>query len=220
MKIGSIISIFLFSCLLETGNVNAQTFRKGSLLLSLTEGSTYAHFTTSDNSTSPAKITDGNICGDRDPIILEYGLSNKWGIGINMGGDILHVNPTSFYNVHTTATQLITSELSLEANYHFLVTKKFDLSACGSLGFASVHFEGNEGDGGAVHDYNAGGGIIRLSAKARYYFFRRFGVLCILSAYSSSCTPDADKDNSIQKQTTTRISGYSFEFGLCYRILK
>jgi len=197
---------------------SAQAFRKGSLLISVTEGSTHAQFTTFDQ-TAPAHsdISNVRLNGDRDPLIIEYGLSSRWGIGLNMGGDVFPINPSTYYAVHTNDNKLTTSEISVEGNYHFFVTDKVDIAACGSLGLASVYFNGTDGDG-AKRTYNAGGGIARASVKSRYYFWRRLGAVAMLSAYSSSCTPDPNHGSNVAVQTTTRITGWAYEMGLCYRI--
>ena len=213
----------IFVLLLISGTLPAQSFNKGSLLVSISEGTTYSHFVTTDNSTNPAMVSDNHICGDRDPLIVEYGISKKWGIGINMGGDVFHSNPDQYYNVVSKDKKIITSELTVEGNYHFYNTRKWDLAGCLSLGLAGVAFNGyiSQIDGDGINRaYRAGGGIVRLSGKARYYIFKRFGLVGIISTYASSCKPDPTKDNILARQTNTSISGYAYEFGLCYRILK
>jgi hypothetical protein len=216
----SIYAALSFALLTSGINATAQAFRQGSLLISITEGSTHSQFSTLDHSTpGHTDVKSDYINGDRDPIIVEYGLSSRWGIGLNMGGDVFHVSPSTYYAVHTNDNKLITSEFSVEGNYHFFVSQQWDIAACGSLGLASVYFKGTDGDG-AIRTYNAGGGIVRASVKSRFYFWRRLGAVGILSAYTSSCRPDPDHGSNVAVQTTTHISGWAFETGLCYRILR
>jgi len=75
------------------------------------------------------------------------------------------------------------------------------------------------GDGTSTK-YSAGGQIVRLSGKARYYFLKRFGVMGILSTYAESCSPCPTDNNNFDKLTKTNITGVAYEFGLCYRILR
>jgi hypothetical protein len=210
---------FLTVALLATATLNAQSFNKGSLLISVSEGTTYTHYVITDNSTNPGVVKDYNLNGDRDPLFIEYGISKKWGIGLLMGGDVFHINPSTYYNTSSNDKKVITSELTVEGSYHFYNTRKWDLSGCMGLGFAGVSFNGFNGDGASTK-YDAGGNIIRLSGKARYYPFKRFGILCILSTYAESCTPcpTNNNSNSLDKQTKTNITGYAIEFGICYRV--
>jgi len=195
----------------------AQSFRKGSLLISLSEGHLNANYTTT-NTTNDGQAK-GNVGGDRDPLTVEYGLSKHWGIGLNMGGDILHVNP-SYYGFSAAGkdVKVITSEITADMHYHFFVTRRTDLSAFTSLGFAGVTIKGNNGDG--QYQYNAGGTMMRAGAEARYYVCRRFGFLGMASAYSSSCSTKDVKDNTVGNNYSTTISGYAIEFGICFHLLK
>jgi hypothetical protein len=212
--------IFLATCLLALTNigVHAQSFKKGSLVISISEGATNGRFTTKDVNSGHI-VRDGNVGGDRDPLTIEYGITNKWGVGVNMGADIHHISP-AFYNlkVSTAKIDAITSELTVDANYHFFVTERTDLSAFGSIGVSSVFFKGTNGD--KAYEYNAGGSIIRFGAKAKYYAFRRFGFLGMMSAYSSSCSPNQKKTSTESQAISTKIIGTALEFGLCYRVKK
>jgi hypothetical protein len=210
------IPCILFS--LAVISANAQAFRKGSILLSLSEGYTNVNYRTSNNSATDAIKYSRAEDGDRDPITFEYGLTKHWGVGINLGGDVFHVNPTPAYGftVPDNRVEAITSELTVDAHYHFFVTNKTDLSAFASVGFADVTIDGNSGD--YAYRYNAGGGIVRAGAQARYYFFRRLGVLGMASIFSASCSTKDVTDNTVGKGYSTSLKGYAIEFGLCYRV--
>jgi hypothetical protein len=213
-----IIAIVFVLLLVPTVYVSAQAFNKGSLLVSLSEGATYARYSTSN--TGSDVMRNEHVSGDRDPITVEYGLTKHWGVGINLGGDILHVNPSNFYGYDGAGhnAQVITSEATVDAHYHFFVTKHTDLSAVLSFGLASVGIEGNTGDG--HYQYNAVGGIIRGGVEGRYYITKRFGFLGMLTAYSSQCSTKDVKDNTFGNNISTSIKGYTWELGLCFRFLK
>ncbi len=77
--------------------VQAQTFKKGTLLIGISEGSIWAHYTTSDFYTKQV-ISDDVVKGDRYPLQIEYGISNKWGIAVSFGNDIFKINPKESYH--------------------------------------------------------------------------------------------------------------------------
>ncbi|MCP2938071.1 hypothetical protein NK983_35785, partial [Salmonella enterica subsp. enterica serovar Typhimurium] len=71
----------------------SQCFRKGSLLVSISEGSTFANYTTNDVSGSKPVLRHSEFMrGDRDPLILEYGLSQHIGVGLSAGTDLYQIN--------------------------------------------------------------------------------------------------------------------------------
>ena len=212
------VKLILIATLLAAFNANAQSFNKGSLVVSISEGTTYTHYQIADNTANTGFTKDFNINGDRDPIIIEYGISKKWGVGILLGGDVFHFNPSSYYNVKSTDNKVITSELTVEGNYHFLNTKKWDLAACVGIGVAGVSFNGSMSDATNAR-YSAGGPILRLSEKTRFYLTKRFGLLGILSTYTESCSPCSTSNNNLALHTKTSIAGFAYEFGLCYRIM-
>jgi hypothetical protein len=224
MKQLRVITVFAAVILLVVSSSQlayAQAFRKGSLVVSLSEGATYSKFKTS-NSADPYNdvITTQNINGDRDPLIIEYGITDRWGIGLTSGGDIYRVNPSTLYNFQTTKgdIQAITGEFTVDANYHFYITKRVDLSGFGSVGLSGISIQGNDGD--HAYEYKAGGGIIRVGAKAKYYVLKRFGIMGMVSAFSTNLSPDGAKENTMGQYSYTSIKGFAWELGLCYRILR
>ena len=151
-KLYKITACIVVSILISSA-VNAQAFRRGTILVSLSEGSTWSKYTTTNTNATTDVMHQDNINGDRDPLTVEYGISNKWGIGLNMGGDLFKVDPSKFYGFQTSRHYVtaIMSEFTLDGNYHFFVTKRLDLAAFTSIGFSSVSFKGNDGDLSLIH---------------------------------------------------------------------
>ncbi len=202
-------------------SVNAQAFHKGSLLISVTEGSTYAKYTTNDVSgKKPVLVNSQLMCGDRDPLILEYGLSNRWGIGLTSGADIFRVNPSKFYGFSTSnnSINVVTSEVTIDVNYHVFVNKRLDLSVFASSGFFNLAYKSTDGD--VSYQYNASGNIMRFGTKARYYFWKRLGAVGMISSYAANASPKNIKNNGESKSYSTSINGMAIEMGLCFKILK
>jgi hypothetical protein len=196
---------------------SAQAFRQGSLLVSVSEGSTSANYATTSQSDV---LHEGHINGARDPLTVEYGITRKWGIGLNMGTDFYNLNPANFYNFQTSKNTIrsFMSEFTFDGNYHFFVLDKLDLSAFASVGFSSVNFKGNDGD--RSYNYVAGGMIARTGVKVKYYFFRRLGAMAMYSLFADKCSTGGVNGNTVGEGYTTTIRGTAIEFGLCYRILR
>jgi hypothetical protein len=215
----SIIAALIYTSMLHI-DVSAQAFRKGSLLVSASEGATFSRYTTTGTDAYNQVIASDNINGDRDPLTIEYGLSNKWGISLTSGGDIYRVNAAKFYgdNAATVKVKAITGEMTVDANYHFYVTKRVDISGFASVGLAGMSIKGNDGD--HAYDYSAGGTIVRLGGRARYYVFKRVGIMGMFSGFSTSLSPDGGKNITMGQGVHTAIQGCALEFGLCYRVLR
>lgn len=234
----------IFAALFLSAAAQAQTsFHKGSLLISLSEGATFTRFrtysppfsaglsgamiaptTNGDTHTpTPDVINDGNVNGDRDPLSIEYGVSNHVGISLSMGGDVLNVDPVKYYGTALPGkTKAITSETTFDINYHFLSTRRVDLSAYVSVGFASATLRNYElkRDTYQGYTYVADGSIARLGARARYYFTNRLGVVGMVSVFAMSLTSEYAENNTIAQGYDTKIKGCAIEVGPCVRLLK
>lgn len=200
----------------------AQSFRKGSLLVGISEGSTMARYTTYDGFNHQL-ISDQIIKGDRDPLQIEYGISNKWGIALSFGNDIFKINPEHAYKISTsTLMKSKTSESTIEINYHCFISKKWDLALFYGIGCYRVELFDKDSRclNNAQISYKKGG-ISRCGMKARYYFFKRLSVLGMLSFFSASAQSDSPMPNDIlYNKIQTSVKGVTLEFGLSYRLLK
>lgn len=219
MKKNFFFSIALTSFLFAGSICNAQCFRKGSLLVSISEGATKASYSTSDISdATPKPVKQKCIDGIRDPLILEFGLSNRWGIGLTQGNDIFTVNSNDFYGFSTSNSGNIdtkTNEFTVDVSYHVFVSKKLDLSVVSSAGVFSVNFKGNDN----WYNYQSNGTIVRVGTRARYYFYKRLGAFGMVSTYNGKASPKDVKGNDSRQggNYSTHIHGFAVEMGLCYR---
>ena len=79
------MSLLIIVALLATGSIGqAQTaFHRYALLVSVTGGPARAQYSTRDNSGSGISDLKSreNIKGEADPLIVEFGITNKLGIG-------------------------------------------------------------------------------------------------------------------------------------------
>ncbi len=220
----AIVAFFCFTTFSTT--LNAQAFKRGCLLVSISEGSTTANYTTTNSnpannseSSRISQIHSADMDGIRDPLFIEFGLSNRWGIGLSSGNDLFTINPLPYYGFKLSDNKPVTaktSEFTFDVNYHFYTRKRVDMSLYTSLGSFGVAFSGKDGENS--YNYNAKGGIIRAGIKARYYFWKRLGALAMVSTYSANASTDGIKGITVGNNTSTAIKGTALEFGLCFRI--
>ena len=238
-------AILLPLCLLAATSLQAQkAFQRGSLMVSISEGSTIGSYKTSGSVITSSATTTGmtyrssgpmveddshpttshHHCtpGTRDPLIVEYGITNKVSLGITCGNDLFSVKP-EFYGLHLSDDKPVnvkTSELTFDGAYHFYVNKRLDLSAFGAAGFFSVGFNAKDQSDSKLYSYTAKGQIVRGGLRVRYYFFRHLGVFGQLSSYAGKCSPNGIKTNTAAQDYKTQISGSTIEAGLCYRFIR
>jgi len=190
-------------------------------MISISEGSTFANYATDDvGGTKPVPVHSEFTPGLRDPLVIQYGISNRWSIGLSSGNDVFTVNPSTFYGFSTSDNKVDvkTSELTFDVNYHVLVNKRLDLSVYVSTGMFSIKMKGNDGDNFYNHESN--GTIVRYGTRAHYYFFKRLGAVGMISSYLANSSPKDVKGNNIAKSYSTKLNGVAIEAGLCFRILK
>ncbi|MBA4240679.1 MAG: hypothetical protein C0448_08130 [Sphingobacteriaceae bacterium] len=199
----------------------AQAFRKGSLIISISEGHTLANYRTNDISGGTKKMVANDvIIGVRDPLIIEYGVSNRWSIGLSSGNDIFSINPSKFYGFNTSdnKVKVSTSEFSFECSYHVFVNKKLDLSVFASTGLFSINMKGNDND--IFYNHTSNGTIVRYGTRAHYYFFKRLGAVGMISNYLANSSTKDVEGNNIAQNYSTSINGIAIEAGLCFRLLR
>lgn len=199
----------------------AQAFRKGSLIISISEGHTLANYRTNDISGGTKKMVANDvIIGVRDPLIIEYGVSNHWSIGLSSGNDIFTINPSKFYGFNTSdnKVKVSTSEFSFECSYHVFVNKKLDLSVFASTGLFSINMKGNDND--MFYNHTSNGTIVRYGTRVHYYFFKRLGAVGMISNYLANSSTKDVEGNNIAQNYSTSINGIAIEAGLCFRLLR
>jgi hypothetical protein len=215
-------TIFLYLILLMSLTIHSQkAFKKNSLVVSLSEGSTWANYHTK-NVSSEFPQEENHICieGIRDPLILEYGLSDRWSIGLTSGADIFSVSSKRFYgfNSPNEKVKVTTSEFTFDIGYHVYTNKRLDLSVSYSAGLFSSNFNVNTND--LNLKYTATGTIVRFGTRARYYFYKRLGAFGMMSTYFANSSSKDVKETTIAKNYNTNINGFAIEAGLCFKIIK
>jgi hypothetical protein len=218
--------ILLITFILTNSIINAQTFKKGAFLISASSGSVMAHYNTknlssnaNDISTSSASVNQGYIEGIRDPLIFEYGITNRIGVGMAFGGDLWKMNG-AYYGINNSDKPLdiITYEITFDINYHTLISRRVDWAFHTSVGPLFVEF--NEEFDNKEYNYVAGGHIFRFGTSLRYYIFKRFAIMGMISHYQSKSSPTNSDKNNLRDDYSTNIDGWAFEWGFSFRIGK
>lgn len=207
-----------------------KAFYKGCLVTSITGGPSRVLFTTFDN--EGKKVNSDMANGVIDPLIMEYGLSDKLGIGFSKGGENYNIDANRFYNADVdaeyntiwTRTKYFTADLS----YHPYTTKRFDISLFGSLGYFKVIGECYSVDDSIYNSptifYKGKGAIIRGGVRSRYYFSKRFGVMAMLYSFTGFAKEktrrSAPSDAVNTAGYSSLLTGGGLEFGICFRIFK
>jgi len=206
-------------------------FYKGCLATSITRGPSKALYkTVSDNN----KQTHQDVLrGKIDPLIMEYGITDKVGVGFSLGGENYDVNTNDFYgtklptdkNIMTASTRYVTADVS----YHPLVTKKIDVSVFAALGYYRVSGSIYQYDycgyvGKNLFRYYGNGAVARTGVRTRIYLTKRMGLMAMVYAFNGIAKEKAKSaaisDGATPARYTTSLAGAGLEFGVCYRIFK
>ncbi|HOZ86634.1 MAG TPA: hypothetical protein PL029_02700 [Bacteroidia bacterium] len=241
-----IISFVALVLFLNTGfSGRAQTaFHKYALTVSITGGSTRAVYSTKNNRPSDLSVRDHrqNMDGIVDPLILEFGISDRFGIGFTAGADIYKIDAKKFYNYdaqyESGKLPAYAHYFTFDFNYHPYVDRKIDLSYSAGIGTLKVNVfdcpaeqaaaldaesaENNEiaSSGGDIQKYNqyvARGPMLRAGVKLRYYFWRRLGIMGMVTGFTGKANTLNKSDNNFGKDYSTSISGVATELGICFR---
>lgn len=216
--------ILLLTLILITAIINAQTFKKGAFTISISEGVVMANYTTKNLSSIANDINIENpsqtttyLEGIRDPLIFEYGITNRIGLGIAFGGDLWKMDG-SYYGINDAdqGLNITTYEITFDINYHTLISRRVDWAIHTSVGVLSVGF--NEKFNDKEYNYFADGHILRYGTSLRYYIWKRFAVMGMISHYQSKSSPKNNEKNNLKDDYSTNINGWAFEGGFSFRI--
>lgn len=232
--------LFLFALAsvgtLLCAQVEPLAFYKKCLVTSISGGPSSAIYTTRTNDGKTAH--SDRLRGGIDPLIMEYGITNRLGLGFSRGGETYDVNINDFYNAKApegnknmwTSTKYITMDVS----YHPLVRKRIDLSVFGSVGYYTI--SGSWYNNSYSPNYNPAtskdfsfsyhgkGAVARAGARARIYVTQRLGVMGMVYAFNGyakekpKSNPVSDAPNNTGY--STMLSGVGAEFGVCFRLFK
>lgn len=208
-----------------------KAFYKKCLVTSITGGPSRALFTTYTN--DGEKVHSDMASGEIDPLIMEYGLTDKIGVGFSRGGENYNIDANKFYNadlpdyssIMWTSTKYLTADLS----YHPFTTKRLDVSLFASTGIFKVTGDiyklgGWDCTSDPIYSYSGRGAVVRAGVRSRFYFTKRFGLMAMAYGFNgivkAKYLPGSVSDQKNNSGYTTNVGGGGLEFGLCFRVFK
>ena len=212
----------------QTQIANAQAFEKGNVNIDVGLGigiyKTTTTFTTPEFvflgfTIPPQTFTDEDGAGSTMiPIGVEYGISNKFGLGVELGFANYFVEDSTENDDGTTTLNLTKTVKSVDfmifCNYHLLNSDKNDLFIGMGIGGSRVNW--NFKDSG--EEYSGGGSIFKLYIKDRIFFSENFGILFNLGytgyVYNNM---EASNNNAFLEGLKWNVRGVNIGTGLALK---
>ena len=189
-------------------------FHNGCTLYSITEGISYANYCVTPAGSGIFKVGELAV---HDPEFLEYGFARRWSIGMELSTDIFEIDPVKYYGYAGSPGQVqpYMWDLSLFASYHFIITKRLDVSGLAGLGFSAVTINGKDGD--SHYHYNSVGHVTRVGLRATYYLWKNTGLTGMVSRFDNYNLSGNFGGNTFGRNYVTEVNGYAWELGMCRR---
>jgi hypothetical protein len=223
-----IICLVILAVFVQFNNIHAQAFEKGNVNIDIGLGlgvyKTTTTFTTPEYNffgiiIPPQTITDEDgAASTMIPIGFEYGISNKFGLGVELGFVNYFVEDSTENDDGTTTFNLTKTVKSVDfmifCNYHLLNSEKNDLFIGMGIGGSRVVW--NFKDSG--EEYSGGGSIFKLYIKDRIFFSDNIGVLFNLGytgyVYNNM---EASNNNAFLESLKWNVRGVNIGTGLALK---
>ncbi|OFZ00362.1 MAG: hypothetical protein A3K10_07820 [Bacteroidetes bacterium RIFCSPLOWO2_12_FULL_31_6] len=185
MKISTYAITIITSLFLTINIVNAQAFQKGNKNIDLGLG-VGAYGTTTTFTVSffgiPLSFTENDgAASTMVPISFEYGISNKIGLGVQLGYSNYFIddsNDVKVNGIETGEKEVNTTEsvksidFAIKINFHLLNAEKNDLFIGLALGGSSVNWLDKSGE-----ELKGSGSYVSLYLTDRIFFSDHIGIL-------------------------------------------
>jgi hypothetical protein len=200
-----IAQLLLFT-LITSNAVFGQAFEKGNINIDLGLG--FGAYGTRSEFTTPAinvlfitlppttVVNNDGAASTIVPIGFEYGVSNKVGLGIQLGF-------SNYFIDNEDSTETVESvksvDFAFKVNYHLSNSDKNDLFVGLALGGSSVNWKDLDGT-----ELKGGGSYVSLYLADRLFFSEHFGVLFNLGYTVYNYTEITSNDNPTTLKWTLR----------------
>lgn len=223
-----IIFLLVTIFFIQSDTIQAQAFQKGNVNIDVGLGfgvyKTTTTFTTPEFvffgiTIPPQTITDEDgAASTMIPIGFEYGISNKFGLGVELGFVNYFVEDSTENDDGTVTlnqTKTVKSvDFMIYCNYHLLNSDKNDLFIGMGIGGSNVVW--NFKDSG--EEYSGGGSIFKLYIKDRIFFSDNIGILFNLGytgyVYNNM---EASNNNAFLESLKWNVRGVNIGTGLALK---
>lgn len=226
-------SLIIISLFTLNFNVKAQSFEKGSFHIDL--GLSVGLYATSQTITQEVTFfgfTQSETFDTTDatasfivPISLEYGISNKFGVGLDLTSNSHFIDEEDKDELNSVKS----FDFGVRVNYHLLNSDKNDLMIGFGLGFSSINWDFNTASSSLLENYSGSGGYWTIGITDRIFFSNHIGILFNLS-YKNYNYSNLDGDFSSEGQALVnslgsfkqefdwKLNGVNVGFGLAFKL--
>lgn len=210
-KLKSLLLIILISCV--SNQLFSQAFEKGNINIDLGLGfgafGTRATFKDA-NTKLEYSVTDG-AASTIIPLAFEYGISNKIGLGLQIGTSNYFIDKKDSTNVSKSVRSV---DFALKFNFHLLNANRNDLFISLGLGGSSINWEFEN----TSETYSGSGTYFTLGLTDRIFFTDNIGILFNLgyTGYNYN-NVKTSSGNPILDNLTWSVKGINFGTGLAVK---
>jgi len=199
-------------------NAQAQSFYKGALVIDANAGiEIYNTKVTWTDITNNKSETDEDRAGNLNfHFGAEYGLHKNFGVGLRYKSNNYFVEKDT---VNNTKGNVRSNDIIVQANYHPVSTKYFDLILGGDFGYSAIHYKFNDKENTQLR----GSGLFYSFYLNPRLYIGPFGfnmkVYAPFISYPNLISNDADynKNYDLKLKGTP---GFGMSLGIQYRFLK
>jgi hypothetical protein len=212
--------LFIFSFFIQSQSIKAQAFQKGNKNLDVGLGfgayKTVSEFTTPEfvflGFTIPPQTfkNEDGAASFMMPITFEYGISNKVGLGVQLGFSNYFIDNED----STETTESVKSvDFAIVCNYHLSNSDKNDLFIGIALGGSNVNWKDLSGT-----ELTGSGSVFKLYLSDRLYFSDHIGMLFNIgyTAYNYSDLTSSD-NNAFISSLKWHLGGLNIGTGLAVK---
>ncbi|MCW8898012.1 MAG: porin family protein [Flavobacteriales bacterium] len=214
-------TIMLLMLSITSIKTNAQAFQKGNWNIDIDLGlGIYATETTTSvkanafgfNINESDTETDGTA-SSIFRIGAEYGISNKFGLGIKIGASNYFIDEED----KDTLKSVKSTDFAIHCNYHLLNADKNDLFITLGLGIVNANWEYQDIQGAFLKSAKGNGGYFTLGVTDRIFFSDNIGMLFSINFPFMNINIDPELSDDVQSALNSFNVNYELDMKMRLR---